>query len=145
MEVKELGHVVLWVRDLAASRHFYRDVLGFYELPQAKPDRVAYSSGRTHHELYLIQVPGEPTPIPPMPRLGMYHFGLKIGESDEELEAARQRLVDEGVEIVGQAGGNTTHSLDLLDPDGNEVELFIDVQPAVWQERFRDRTPVAQG
>jgi catechol 2,3-dioxygenase-like lactoylglutathione lyase family enzyme len=29
MEVKELGHLVLYVRDLNASAHFYRDVLGW--------------------------------------------------------------------------------------------------------------------
>jgi catechol 2,3-dioxygenase-like lactoylglutathione lyase family enzyme len=29
MEVKELGHVVLYVRDLERSRRFYRDVLGW--------------------------------------------------------------------------------------------------------------------
>ena len=29
MEVKELGHLVLYVRDLNKSVHFYRDVLGW--------------------------------------------------------------------------------------------------------------------
>ena len=29
MEVKELGHVVLYVQDLERSAAFYRDVLGF--------------------------------------------------------------------------------------------------------------------
>ena len=32
MEVKELGHVVLFVADAERSRHFYTDVLGFSEL-----------------------------------------------------------------------------------------------------------------
>ena len=32
MKIQELGHVVLYVRDLERSRHFYRDVLGFREL-----------------------------------------------------------------------------------------------------------------
>jgi catechol-2,3-dioxygenase len=27
-----------------------------------------------------------------------------------------------------------THSLYILDPDGNEIELYIDVQPAVWKD-----------
>jgi catechol 2,3-dioxygenase-like lactoylglutathione lyase family enzyme len=29
MEVKELGQLVLYVRDLVTSAHFYRDVLGW--------------------------------------------------------------------------------------------------------------------
>ena len=32
MEVKELGHLVLYVRDLERSRRFYRDVLGWHEV-----------------------------------------------------------------------------------------------------------------
>jgi catechol 2,3-dioxygenase len=32
MEIKELGHVVLYVRDLERSRAFYRDVLRFPEV-----------------------------------------------------------------------------------------------------------------
>jgi catechol 2,3-dioxygenase-like lactoylglutathione lyase family enzyme len=32
MPVKELGHIVLYVRDLESSRHFYRDVLGWAEV-----------------------------------------------------------------------------------------------------------------
>jgi catechol-2,3-dioxygenase len=27
-----------------------------------------------------------------------------------------------------------THSVYLLDPDGNEIEIYIDVQPAQWRE-----------
>jgi len=33
MKVHELGHLVLYVRDLDRSRRFYRDVLGFTPLP----------------------------------------------------------------------------------------------------------------
>ncbi|HEX8099361.1 MAG TPA: VOC family protein, partial [Actinomycetota bacterium] len=32
MQVKELGHIVLYVRDVERSRHFYRDVLGWNEI-----------------------------------------------------------------------------------------------------------------
>ena len=27
-----------------------------------------------------------------------------------------------------------THSLYIKDPDGNEIELYIDVQPEVWRD-----------
>jgi catechol-2,3-dioxygenase len=27
-----------------------------------------------------------------------------------------------------------THSLYILDPDGNELELYIDVQPEAWRD-----------
>jgi catechol 2,3-dioxygenase len=133
MQVKELGHVVLYVKDIDASRHFYGDILGWKELGHGR-GAAAYSSGRTHHELLLLQVGSEAAPIPPNPRVGLYHFGLKIGESDDELRAAIARLREAGVPITGMSDHGVTHSVYLHDPDGNEVEIYIDVQPAEWRE-----------
>ena len=88
MKIHELGHVVLYVRNLARSRTFYRDVLGFRELHAIDNAMAAYSSGRTHHELLLIQVGDAAAPLPRGRRVGMYHIGLKVGESDDELREA---------------------------------------------------------
>ena len=138
MQVKELGHLVLYVRNLDRSRRFYRDVLGWKEIP-VPPEEVgfpaaAFSSGRTHHELLLIAVGEDAAPIPRGRRVGMYHFGLKIGDTDEELRDARDQLVAAGTRLVGTADHTVTHSLYIEDPDGNEIELYIDVQPAVWKD-----------
>jgi catechol-2,3-dioxygenase len=64
----------------------------------------------------------------------MYHFGLKIGETDAELREARDQLVAAGARLVGTADHTITHSLYIEDPDGNEIELYIDVQPAAWKD-----------
>ena len=56
MKVQELGHAVLYVRDLEASAHFYGEVLGLPSLGDAWPGARAFSGGRTHHELLLIEV-----------------------------------------------------------------------------------------
>ena|SRR5947209_3692292 len=137
MEVKELGHIVLYVRDLERSRQFYRDVLGWAEVggdvPLGMP-AAAFTSGRTHHELLLIPVGPDATPIPRGRRVGMYHFGLKVGESDDELRAALQSLRDAGVVVAGASDHTVTHSLYIEDPDGNEIELYVDVQPEVWRD-----------
>ncbi len=45
MVVKELGHVVLYVKNLEASRRFYRDLLGWKELGAYGGAAAAYSSG----------------------------------------------------------------------------------------------------
>ena len=134
MQVKELGHIVLYVRDLERSRHFYGDVLGWKEVARMGNQGAVFSSGRTHHELLLLEVGSSATPIPPPPRVGMYHFGLKIGETDEELKEALEHLVAEGVKVSGAADHTVTHSLYIEDPDGNEIELYIDVQPETWRE-----------
>ncbi len=137
MEVKELGHIVLYVRDLARSVEFYRDVLGWQPInPESEGMRAAAftsASHRTHHELLLIEV-GEDAPLPPRGRrAGLYHFGLKVGETDDELRDALATLQEHDVRIVGASDHTVTHSLYILDPDGNEIELYIDVQPAVWK------------
>jgi len=134
MEVKELGHIVLYVRDLDASRGFYGDVLRWREIAHAPGQMAMYSSGRTHHELLLIEVGPDATPIPSGRRVGMYHFGLKVGTTDEELRDALETLVNAGADVRGSADHGVTHSLYIADPDGNEIELYIDVQPEVWRE-----------
>ncbi len=134
MEVKELGHVVLYVSDLNRSREFYRDVLGFKEVGEFGGAAVGFSSGRTHHELLLIEVGSQAAALPAGPRLGMYHFGLKVGTTDDELRDALLRLQEAGVPVLGASDHTVTHSLYIQDPDGNEIELYIDVQPEVWRE-----------
>jgi catechol-2,3-dioxygenase len=137
MEVKELGHLVLYVRNLERSARFYREVLGWRQVlpgagePQTFP-AAAFSSGRTHHELLLIEV-GEDAQAQPKGRhVGLYHFGLKVGDTDDELRDALERLHQAGVTVVGATDHTVTHSLYLLDPDGNEIELYIDVAGVDW-------------
>ena len=137
MQVKELGHLVLYVKDLARSRRFYGELLGWKEItPEGGMQfpAAAFTSGRTHHELLLIEVGPQAAPLPSGRRVGMYHFGLKIGTTDEELRQALEELIEAGVKISGSADHNVTHSLYIEDPDGNEIELYIDVQPERWRE-----------
>ena len=137
MTVKELGHIVLYVRDADRSATFYRDVLGWRQvLPEeGKPiEGIAmFSSGRTHHELLLIEVGENAAPIPGGRRVGMYHFGLNVGDTDEELRDALARLQEAGVPLMGAGDHGFTHSLYLADPDGNEIELYIDVEGVDWR------------
>ena len=136
MQVKELGHLVLYVRDLERSRHFYGQVLGWREITREdmRMPAAAFSSGRTHHELLLIEVGPNAAPIPRGSRVGLYHFGLKVGETDDELREARDAIQKAGAKMVGATDHGVTHSLYIEDPDGNEIELYIDVQPARWKE-----------
>jgi len=135
MQVKELGHLVLYVRDVQRSAAFYGQVLGWSPVVNETPGIpvAAFSSGRTHHELLLIEVGEDAATQPGGRRLGLYHFGLKIGDTDDELREAVVRLREAGVTIVGASDHTVTHSLYVLDPDGNEVELYIDVAGVDWK------------
>ena len=134
--VRELGHLVLYVRDIERSVRFYRDVLGWRQIgpPSSAFPGAMFSGGRTHHELLLIEVGPDAAPIPPGRRVGLYHFGLKVGDTDEELREMLDRLVAAGVDLVGTADHGMTHSLYLADPDGNEIELYIDVPGVDWND-----------
>lgn len=134
MKIHELGHAVLYVRDLDVSRRFYRDLLGFREIAAQAGAYAAFSAGRTHHELLLIQVGSTAQPIPEGRRVGLYHLGFKVGTTDDELRDAARELQAAGARIVGASDHSVTHSLYVEDPDGNELELYIDVQPEVWRD-----------
>lgn len=138
MEIKELGHIVLYVHDIDRSAAFYGDVLGWKRLQPSAPSSLGhmpvalFSSGRTHHELLLIEVGEDAQPLPTGRHVGLYHFGLKVGDSDDELRAAVRRCQESGVRVVGASDHTVTHSLYIMDPDGNEIELYVDVPGVSW-------------
>lgn len=136
MQIKELGHLVLYVRDVERSAAFYRDVLGWKQIgtPGLGVPAVAFSSGRTHHELLLIEVGPDAASVPSGRRVGLYHFGLKVGDTDDELREALAAVRAAGAQIVGASDHTVTHSLYILDPDGNEIELYVDMPGMEWSD-----------
>ncbi|HWO93296.1 MAG TPA: VOC family protein [Dehalococcoidia bacterium] len=135
MKARELGHVVLYVRNLERSLRFYRDLLGFEVVGSVFGGKAAaLTAGRTHHELLLIEVGEDATPIPEGRRVGLYHIGVKVGDGIEELREAYRQLVEAGVPIAGASDHTITKSIYVFDPDGHEVEVFTDEDPAIWRE-----------
>jgi len=133
MKAHYLGHVVFYVKDLERSLGFYRDLLGFNEVGRIfNGAAAALTSGRTHHELLLIQVGNAPGPQSG-PRRGLYHIGIKVGDSVEELRQAKRELDQAGISIDGMSDHTVSQSLYLKDPDGNEVELYVDADEAIWR------------
>jgi len=133
MKAHYLGHVVFYVKDLERSMAFYRDLLGFQEVGKVfNGTAAALTSGRTHHELLLIQVGDAPGP-PQGSRRGLYHIGIKVGNNLDELRAAKRELEQAAVTIDGMSDHTVSQSLYLRDPDGNEVELYVDADESVWK------------
>lgn len=131
MQIKELGHVVLYVTDLKKLADFYRDTLGFREIARSMHTAL-FSSGRTHHELLLIEVGGQPQPLGSV-RPGLYHIGFKVGDTHEALQAVYRELLEKQVTIVGMSDHTVTESIYIADPDNNELELYID-KGEMWRE-----------
>jgi catechol 2,3-dioxygenase len=133
MKAHYLGHVVFYVRSLEESLKFYRDTLGFQEIGKAFGGRAAaLTSGRTHHEMLLIEVGDAPGP-PPGRRRGLYHIGIKIGDTMDDLKKAVRELAAAGVTIDGATDHTVSQSLYVRDPDDNEVELYVDAPVSTWK------------
>ncbi len=130
MRIQELGHVVLFVSNLSVMADFYRDTLGFAEISH-DAHTALFSSGRAHHELLLIETGGAPESRHGA-RPGLYHIGFKIGDGPQAAKDAYRELLEKGVTIVGTGDHTVTHSIYILDPDGNELELYADVSD-IWK------------
>lgn len=129
----ELGHVVFYVRELAQSSRFYREVVGIAQVGTIFDGRAAlFSSGQSHHALLLIEVGHAPGPLTGR-RLGLYHVGWKVGDSLDALREALRRAEAFGCTIDGLSDHTVSRSLYLRDPDGNEVELYVDNPACDWR------------
>ena len=129
----ELAHIVFYVRDLERSVTFYHEVVGLNIVGRIFGGRaVMLSGGRTHHELLLVEVGHAPGPLSGR-RIGLYHVAFKVGESLETLRDARRRVLEKGHVLTGQSDHTVSQSIYLHDPDGNEVELFVDDPSVDWK------------
>ena len=115
----------LFVRDLESTRRFYGDVLGLRETGTGKGGRIVFfSAGRHHHdvscELARAEGPGpQPKGVP-----GLYHIAFEVGDSVDALAAARRWVQTHGLQPFGEGESYFC----VRDPDGNEIELYVDLR-----------------
>ena len=123
LTVRELGHVSLFVRDLDATRRFYRDLLGLRETGTAKGGRIVFFSAGVHHHdvsCELARAPGagpQPKGVP-----GLYHIAFDVGTTLTDLAQARRTVETAGLSVFGE----TATSFCVRDPDGHEIELYVE-------------------
>lgn len=132
MHIHALGHVVLKVRNLERSVQFYRDILGMKEVARYRGAMVFFSFGSNHHDLALLQL-GEQASPPDPTDIGLYHVAFKVGDSLDELRACKAHLEKHGVAILGTSDHNVSQSIYIQDPDGIDIELYVDADPALWK------------
>jgi catechol-2,3-dioxygenase len=124
MAIHRLNHAVLYVRDVARSVAFYRDVLGF-EVVMAMGEKAAFlraAESTNDHDLGLFEVgqqagasqAGQGT-------VGLYHLAWEV-DTLRDLETLAGRLA-EARALVGASDHSTTKSLYGHDPDGLEFEI----------------------
>lgn len=145
MRVKSLGHVVLKVRDLARSTEFYTKVLGLKEVARREGHMVFFAIEDNHHDLAVVQM-GADAPAASAKATGLAHVAFKIGDDLGALRDAKAWLEANGVEIDRIHDHKVSQSIYFHDPDGNQIEVFVDGDPKIWREtpqRVATREPLA--
>lgn len=131
MKVQALGHVVFKVRSLKRSVPFYRDILGLKKVAQMKDKMVFFSVNDNHHDLALLEI-SEHGPDIEENSPGLHHVAFKIGDSLEELQKAKDWLLSKGILPSRTRDHLATQSIYFSDPDGNQIEVFVEADPSVW-------------
>ena len=129
MHVQALGHVVLKVRNLQRSEDFFSGLLGMPIISRISDPGMTFFALETsgnHHDFALMEVgfdarsPGDHT-------TGLAHVAFKVGGSAEEFGLARRLFDASETRVLYEAERGSSRSVHVLDPDGNEIELYVDI------------------
>ncbi len=113
-----IGHVHLKVSDMAASRQFYADVLGFDVMQENYPGALFVSAGGYHHHIGMNTWTSRGADAPSADATGLDRYSLQV-PSQDDLTTIATRLVELGQESTTPADG----ILQITDPDGIRVEF----------------------
>jgi catechol 2,3-dioxygenase-like lactoylglutathione lyase family enzyme len=117
-----LGGIFYMVKDPAASRAWYRDVLG---LDGEYGPQLAWADEPRQHPYSLISHFGDDAYI--KPGSGGFMINLRVNDLAGFVAALREK----GVEILGQADEGYGKFAWLLDPDGVKIELWEQVEDRI--------------
>jgi catechol-2,3-dioxygenase len=124
--IKGIGHAVLYVSDPEASARWYSEVLGMQRVIDSEHFQAIFLSfGWRDHDLALFQAP----PGHSLGQQDINHLALEFGEDLEGLKAFRRRLVEMGVTITGTVDHGVSYGIYFLDPDGHQLEMFLQRTP----------------
>lgn len=112
----QLGFVSLQVRDLAASRQFYTDVLGFQPLPASPPDACLFAT--QSGALFALR-----TPLVDLQATSQLGWGVSLWFGVRELAALLERLADHAPLVRGRQATPFGTTAVIADPDGYWLTL----------------------
>jgi catechol-2,3-dioxygenase len=125
MAISRLNHAVLYVRDVARTVAFYRDVLGFttkHELPGGMGAFLQAPDSTNDHDIGFFGIgAGAGESQAGRATVGLYHLAWEV-QTLNDLEEYQTRLATAGA-LVGASDHGTTKSLYAHDPDGIEFEV----------------------
>ena len=122
-----IGHVKIKVENLDRSLKYYQEVIGFKVLEQTKTTAKLTTDGKTS----VLSIEQPENVVPKQGRTtGLYHFALLL-PNRSDLANIVFHFIDKGIRI-GSSDHLVSEALYLADPDGNEIEIYIDRDPSEW-------------
>lgn len=121
MKISGLGHVALNVTDMEKSKHFYHTVLGMPYSDEHEGESMVFFRAGGHHNLALFLVDGVDNTTP-----SLDHFAFQLQGGQSELDSARLELESSGIHVTPY-DHEEVHSLYFNDPDGNQIELYVNL------------------
>ena len=123
--IRAIDYTVIFVRDMAAMRRFYGDVLGFPLRRELSPGWIEYRVGDNTLALARPRLTAADAPMPN----GSASLQLAFKVSSPEVDRCADELVRQGVDLLApptdQAFGHRT--VFFRDPDGNLLEVFAEI------------------
>ncbi|AXI08325.1 glyoxalase [Oceanobacillus zhaokaii] len=122
-----VGHVRLKVENLQRSLQYYQEIIGFDILEQTSSSAKLTTDGKTS----ILSLEQPENVIPKQGRTtGLYHFALLLPEKTD-LANIVVHFTEKGIRF-GSSDHLVSEALYLHDPDGNEIEIYIDRDPSEW-------------
>jgi len=126
--IRAIDYTVIFVRDMVAMRRFYEDVLGFPLLRELSPGWIEYRVGNNTLALARPSLTAADAPTPK----GSATLQLAFKVSAPQVGQCADELVRIGVNLLSpptdRSFGHRT--LFFRDPDGNLLEVFVDIEVA---------------
>ena len=123
--IRAIDYTVIFVRDMAAMRRFYEEVLGFSLLRELSPGWIEYQVGGNTLALARPRLTAADAPTPN----GSASLQLAFKVLAPEVDQCADELVRQRVHLLSpptdQVFGHRT--LFFRDPDGNLLEVFADI------------------
>ena len=138
--IGRLGHVVINVRDVARSVHFYTEILGF-EISDIYPDAMVPGGmaflrcNPDHHGIALVgSLSAEAENVE------LNHIAFEVATLEEVLRA-RDHLRDHGVSIdfEGRRRAGCQLAVEFRDPDNHRLEIYWGIDQIGSDGRARPR------
>ena len=121
MIAKSLNHISFAVRDLEASLHFYRDILGLEDIPRPNMGIPGAWLGAGNSQVHLIRVPDDADVGAPPEALSPLacHQAFAV----EDYQKTVDHLKANGLEVLETSAARG--QLWVKDPDGYIIEFIV--------------------